>query len=324
MLPHFPRFSKLELKHKTPIEKITHQFPPYSDFNFTSLWTYNTDDSIEVSSLNGNLVVRFTDYISLKPFLSFIGKKDIHQTAQTLITYSNQVQLEPYLKLVPESVILATPTLTKDFDVVEDHDNHDYIVSAIDITHLPEEKYKRKKYLVERFKNKYPGFYTEFINLDDPRNRRMIIDLFVRWEKNAKKSRKDTENELTAITRLIDHHASLNVYALGIYHNTQLIAFNLYEITHGNFGISAFQKADKTFTGIYAYLSHASAHHLHSLGCTHINYEQDLGIEGLRLSKQLWKPVYYLKKYKLTPKKSAPSIPVTRKQQQQAHSKVHR
>lgn len=325
MLPRFPQFAKLELTHKPHIERITHVYPPYSDFNFTSLWTYNTDNSIEIANLNGNLVVRFTDYISLKPFLSFIGSNKIMQTAKELIAYSNHKRLEPYLKLIPDVVITTTPSLANEFVIEEDLDNHDYIVSASELAQLPEEKYKRKRYLVERFKRKYTNYSTSFLDLNDPTVRKKIVDLFVKWETNAHKSRKDTENELTAIIRLIEHHRSLNVHALGVFHDNKLIAFNLYEVTHTHFGISAFQKADKAYTGIYAYLSHASAHHLHSLGCTHINYEQDLGIEGLRLSKQLWKPVYYLKKYKITPKQKVKvSTPAPHKQRQQVRSKARR
>ena len=38
MIPEFPEFKKLELSNKEEIEKITQKFPPYSDFNFVSMW----------------------------------------------------------------------------------------------------------------------------------------------------------------------------------------------------------------------------------------------------------------------------------------------
>ncbi len=297
MIPIFPRFSKLKLKHKKEIEAVTSSFPPYSDYNFSSLWSYNTDDSIEVSLLYGNLVVRFTDYLTVKPFYSFIGTRSVILTSRMLLTFSQKNRIEPHLKLVPEFVIKSEPRMKKMFEISEDPDNHDYIVSARHITELPESLFKRKNYLVSRFKRKYPGYRVEFVDVRNPHIQNEMISLFERWEKNAGKSRKDTENELTAIRRLIDSVNDLEFHTLCIYHAGTLVAFTMYEKTFQKHGISAFQKADKTYTGIYAMLSHESAKHLYSLGCTYINYEQDLGIEGLRLSKSLWKPTHFLKKY---------------------------
>ncbi|MFH0773288.1 MAG: phosphatidylglycerol lysyltransferase domain-containing protein [bacterium] len=303
MIPLFPLFTKLDFSHKEDIEKLTHLFPPYSDYNFTSLWTYDTDSSIEISLLNENLIVRFTDYMTLKPFYSFIGRNQPIKTAHSLIDHSYKTNVEHYLKLIPEDVIRLDNALIKHFQVKEDQDNHDYIISVKDITLLPEEKYKRKKYLVDRFKRKYPSYRSHLMDLSKQPVQNEILDLFFLWEERAGKKRTETENELIAIKRLLAYHKKLNVYALGIFHDNSLIAFNLYEVTHGVYGISAFQKADKNYTGVYALLSHEAAKHLHSLGCNLINYEQDLGIEGLRLSKSLWKPVHYLKKYIISPKK---------------------
>jgi hypothetical protein len=36
---------------------------------------------------------------------------------------------------------------------------------------------------------------------------------------------------------------------------------------------------------------------LRALGCEFINFEQDMGIAGLKQAKRLWRPVKYLKKY---------------------------
>lgn len=303
MIPHFPRFAKLKLEHKSSIEKITSKFSPYSDYNFASLWSYNTDNSIEVSILNNNLVVKFTDYLTVRPFYSFIGKNKIKQTVKELLTFAKEKKVDLHLKLIPEAIIQADPSIYNHFTIVEDRDNHDYIISAKHVSELPIDIFKRKNYLVERFKRKYPQYKVKLIDLTNKINQQEILDLFAQWEKIGNKDRKETENELEAIKRLINSIHQIMFYTLGIYDGTKLIAFNMYEKTFNNHGISAFQKADKTYTGIYAMLSHEAAKHLRSLGCTHINYEQDLGIEGLRLSKSLWKPTHFLKKYIIKPKK---------------------
>lgn len=41
MLPEFPQFKNLELSDEEEIERHTHKFLPYSDFNFVSMWSWD-------------------------------------------------------------------------------------------------------------------------------------------------------------------------------------------------------------------------------------------------------------------------------------------
>jgi uncharacterized protein len=302
MIPKFPKFKKLEIQDKKEIENYVKSFAPYSDFNFTSLWTYNTEETIEISYLNNNLVVKFLDYIDKKHFYSFIGTKKILETIKILIKQAKKNKIDHSLKLIPQEVIDAEKRIKDFYLLKEDKDNYDYIVSASEIAKLDPIKFKRKRYLVDRFKRKYPDYKIKILDLRNEKVQKQIKDLFLAWEKQVKRSREETENELKAINRLLDHLKYLDIYGTGIYLNNKLVAFNTYELTHNKYGISSFQKADKSLTGIYAILTHEAAKHLHKLGCEFINFEQDLGIEGLRLSKSLWKPKHYLKKYIITEK----------------------
>ena len=47
---------------------------------------------------------------------------------------------------------------------------------------------------------------------------------------------------------------------------------------------------------------YATALHLEKRGVKYFNIEQDLGIDGLRKWKTSYQPVFFLKKYKITPK----------------------
>ena len=65
-IPTFPALKSISIDDRQSLEKYISSFPPYSDFNFMSLLTWNTDDCILVSKLFGNLVIQFDDYISRK------------------------------------------------------------------------------------------------------------------------------------------------------------------------------------------------------------------------------------------------------------------
>ena len=128
VLPQFPDFKKLEWTDRHSVEQFTKEFPPYSDFNFVSLWSWNTKDKMMLSQLNGNLVVLFYDYITDTPFLSFIGRNKLSETAHSLIEYSTHHFQEPSLKLIPE--IVATQLCSEHFAVEPDENSHDYILSV--------------------------------------------------------------------------------------------------------------------------------------------------------------------------------------------------
>lgn len=72
MIPEFPNFKKIELSDQKEIESFTSKFPPYSDFNFTSLWSWDTHTNMQISILNKNLVIRFNDYLSDSFFYSLL------------------------------------------------------------------------------------------------------------------------------------------------------------------------------------------------------------------------------------------------------------
>jgi len=88
VLPQFPDFKCLEWNDRKQVEQYTAPFPPYSDFNFTSLYAWDVDNKMRISDLHGNLVILFSDYVTGEAFLSFIGTNNLPETACTLIDYS--------------------------------------------------------------------------------------------------------------------------------------------------------------------------------------------------------------------------------------------
>lgn len=294
-------FKKLDIEDKEKLEEITHKYLPFSDFTFLSLFTYNTKGNVEYCFCNANLVIKFEDYIDGESFYSLIGDNKLKETIHTLLKYAKKEGLKYSLNLVPQTILDNDPSLHEVFKIVEDPDNFDYIISSVDVAELSHDKFHRKRKLIDDFKAKYPDLTVKPIELRDEKNHKDIIRLCNRWRKTNKKSKAETETEITAIKRLLSNaHHFPNLYALGIYKKNKLVAFNTFEVSTHSHGISSFQKADKKYDGIYAFLTHEMAKNMVELGCNYINFEQDLGIEGLRSSKNSWHPVNFLKKYKIT------------------------
>lgn len=301
MIPSFPEFKKVEMSDGKLIEHFTARFPPYNDFEFTSLWSYNIDGKNAFSFYNNNLIIRIHDFVTGEYFYSFLGINKIKDTITSLLEQSREDHFNPQLKLVPEIAILSTSEIGKYFLVMEDPDNFDYILSVKEIADFSGSKYQDKRNLVNRFKKGYPDHKIIQLDLTDLTTQREILNLFALWQKLKERQRDDSIIELTALERLFELSKFTKFQCLGVYSSSRLIGFSTFHTIWDGYAILSFEKCDVSFKGIYEYLNQETAKYLQILGAKYINYEQDLGIPGLKKAKMLWRPVFFLKKYTIEP-----------------------
>lgn len=301
MIPQFPEFKKLEISDQEEVDALTNPYLPYSDYNFTSLWNYDTENLVELSIVNGNLTILFTNYLTNKPFLSFIGNRQVSSSIGALLEESSSRGIAQELSLIPEDNI-NNIDLSQEFHVVPDEDNYDYVLSVDEISRLQSSKYRGKRNFVNRFIKEFGEIQPTILNLQDSKVQKEIEALFFLWEQQKNKSREETKTELLAIQRLFSIASKVNLVPFGIYVDAKLAAFSMDEITTHGYAAIHFEKASSEYVGIYSYLKYSSAKNLESIGCKYISYQQDLGIEGLRAAKQQWNPQYFLKKYKISKK----------------------
>lgn len=299
MIPHFPEFKKLEFEDKADIEKFTHTFAPYSDFNFMSMWSWDIQGEKYVSELNGNLVVRFDDYITGEIFYSFLGNNMPNETAEMLLDFSVKEGLPAILKLLPEDSIRGLDA--ERFEIIEDRDNHDYIYDVDVLLRMDGGKFKSKRRHLKFFEENFPHAVIKEINLNDQFVKDEIVHLSREWAQEKGKSSDESENELQAISRFLDSHKPEHFIAVGIYIDGKLVAVSKVE-KHDDHATYHFKKAlTSSFRGIEPYLMRGLVKILDLRGVKYLNREQDLGIPGLRESKESYGPSRYLKKFRLSP-----------------------
>ena len=133
MIPPFPQFKRLERTDKADIDSFTERFPPYSDFNFGSMWSWDTQNRVHVCGLAEHLIVQSADDVTGEPFYSFLGRGGVHshRIAEMLLARACAEGHAPKLKLVPHDVM--TPLHSANLRLWEDRASDDYIV---DVSHL--------------------------------------------------------------------------------------------------------------------------------------------------------------------------------------------
>jgi hypothetical protein len=185
------------------------------------------------------------------------------------------------------------------FSVCEDRDNFDYILCVDAMNSFQGASLHGQRNFVSRFRRQNHTTTRE-LDLTAHSIRQQLEDLLDRWTRTKQMSPEEIRMEFSALRKFFDYHALSECLALGVFEGERLIGFSVSEVLDGTYAIFHFEKGDTERIGIYPYLMQETARRLAAHGCRYINYQQDLGIDGLRKSKLSYQPRAFLKKYRVT------------------------
>lgn len=179
---------------------------------------------------------------------------------------------------------------SRGYEVREDRDNFDYLYRTEELARLQGRQLHRKKNLVNAFirNYRYEGrpLLDEYIS--------DALQVLEEWRADRKDpadygaAREGLErcNELVLCGGIYYVNGSPAGYTLGE------------EIAAGRMFVIHFEKALNRFKGLYQFVNMSFAAILPD-NYTYVNREQDLGNEGLRQAKLSYKPVGFVKKYRV-------------------------
>ena len=296
-IPEFPIFKNIELSDETEIKQFINicKFPPYADYNFINIWTWDINSKMMVSKLNTNLIVIFNDYVTNKQFLSFFGKNLIPETVAMLIDYSvSNFQINE-LKLLPEEI--SSELAKSEYKITRDRDSCDYIYSVKDLANMNNWPKSDNHYKsVNKFINLNPDYRIECSCINDVDKNKFFV-MFKKWSENKEIVNHFDLNEYKSFERLFEINDE-NTRIISLYIGNILLGFTVFEILPNEYAVAHFSKADiKLHQGIYDILIWEEAKYLNNLRIKYYDFEQDLGIPGIRFSKESFKPVFMLNKF---------------------------
>jgi len=254
---------------------------------------------MRLSVLNGNLIVKFTDYLTGRPFYSFLGNNNPNETAEKLLKFSTSEGKKAQLKLIPEESTHGIDL--EKFELKEDRDHFDYIYNLEELKSMQGGKFARKRNQVSLFLKNHPTATAKIFDLKDKNLQGHIINLFLEWLKIKKDKEEVFEShEEVAVSRLLLATDICRLVGIGVFIEEKLIGFFIDELTDSNYVVAHASKTDKVFAGVNSFLVRENALLLLSFSKELFNFEQDLGMANLRDAKTRFRPVKFLKKYKLT------------------------
>lgn len=274
----------------------TTQFQPYSDFNFTSLYCWSGETASEIALLNNNIVIRLPHYLDGSKVYSVMGTHKIDETLLELLAHTDD------LSLVPDVVInnIKNPEM---FTVNEDPDNHDYLYDIEKLSTLEGADYKKLRNKVNKFERDHSEhdlkiIVTTTIHSDRAKNIRAIDE---KWKKLHTGESLDIRSERQALEKLLENSDKLNLIIVELLIDGEIKAFSINELLAEGYAICHFEKALKEHHDYLAtYFVKIVAQEIKKHGCRFVNWEQDLGLEGLRHSKLSYRPALMLKKYSVS------------------------
>lgn len=299
MIPKFPEFKKIEISDEEIIRDFTHSLPPYSDFDFVTLWSWDVGEDRGISELNENLVVRFSDYLTGETFYSFWGNNHLKRTVEKLFEFALDNKHSTDLRFIAQHFVPAGFGVEDVAEILEDPDNHDYIYLVEDLVNYKGPQYAQARNLLSRFHRRNGEVSIRDIDLGLEKDKKLVLDVSERWQRNKGKY---VTREGAALRRLIDQSAAFKLISFGVMIDGIMAAYAISEVLHDGYAISHFVQADVSHPGLYSFIMQEIAKRVAKEGCVFLNYEQDLGLPGLRQAKKSYHPTHLLKKYAIVSK----------------------
>jgi hypothetical protein len=254
-----------------------------SEFTFANIYLFRRTHNYRISGLENELFV-ITGRDGENPFFMLpFGLPDENITRE-LFNNHHTMKAATFQQ--------AEKLKTMGYSVSEDRDNFDYLYSLEDLVNLTGRKFHKKKNLLNIFIRNNECQAKPLLEeyRDD------ALKILAEWKKQH-----DGPNDLLAAKEALEKMWPLQLCGGIFYINGQPVAYCLgEELALGESFVIHFEKAvlGEDFKGIYQYINQAFASILPEKYKT-VNREQDLGDPGLRHSKMSYRPVDFVKKYKV-------------------------
>ena len=200
------------------------------------------------------------------------------------------------ISLVDNEYIALYGDSFKNFDIVKDYDTADYIYIIEKLARLSGKKLQKKKNLISQFRKQYGDYEVSSLNAADAEECLSFSDQW--FDEHPEDKELGYKYERMALSLSFEYFDRLNLEGIVIRHNGRMIAFSIFSEQKEDMAIVHFEKFARDVKGSAQLINWETAKHLN--GRYHyINREEDMGIPGLRKSKQSYQPLMVLDSYKI-------------------------
>ena len=198
---------------------------------------------------------------------------------------------------VSEAFLHENAGFVEHFDVFEDAAASNYVYLAESLAKLPGRKYAKKRNLLAQA----AGLYTWNQEPITPANADACSEILdsIQVEEQPEMDL-NLQQELAALDYTLRHYLELGQEGLIFRTDGRPAAFSIYEAISPSTVAIHFERALRSYKGLYQVINWETAQVIAEEGFEFINREEDLGSPGLRDAKRSYNPIEIIPAYELT------------------------
>ncbi len=205
-----------------------------------------------------------------------------------LLDYAQNLSYKLKIFGISKEFIVRFSDFISNFELRQLRELDHYIYAAEDIAHLKGRNYQAKRNLINQFETNYQ-WTSEPITSENIQD---CIDLVkIIYPPEALDTHSFLPYELKALDYVLQNFQLLNEEGILIRVDGKVVAFSIFEPINPSTSIVHFEKAIKEYKGLYQLINRETSLKILSKGCSFINREEDMGIEGLRKAKLSYHPI---------------------------------
>lgn len=310
--PLFPNFRKLDIdSDKDTYNSFYKQFPIYADFSFGNLFIWiNLNNDLKVAQLENGLIYQCTNPLeNNQQTITILGNSFTNHSLDKLFDYQRNSGIQPKLSEVPEFVT-ETININK-YKITENRDSFEYLLSTHEHSELAGHSFSKLRRKVGCFRRLHEPANITWEICDKLTNEKVkqLSQLVNSWGLSYHDATESNEYieynnfEDKVIQKTLSYFNKLDMALLMVYLDDKPIAFVTYQFLpqKGYVTINHF-KVNYNIKYAFDFTTHVLATELHLAGIHTMNFEQDLGIPGLRAHKERLRPIDMLRKIDIEPK----------------------
>lgn len=287
-------FNTINLEDKNIIDGFfKKRYYEQSECTFTNLYMwrkyYQTEWAIDGNSLF--IKASYDDNTFLLP--PFGPDEDFADSLAKMKEYFKQISKPFVVKGVTADMIERLKEIgDTEFCITEDRNNSDYVYETKALIELKGRKYHGKKNHINHFKKIVEFSYIPITKELVP----ACIDFEIEWCKARGHFEDSLFQEKEGIIDALNNFEYLGFTGAALMVNDRIEAFTFGELINRDMAVIHVEKANHKLRGIYPVINQQFCENCWS-NIKYINREEDMGLEGLRKSKQSYCPVKMIDKY---------------------------
>jgi uncharacterized protein len=301
--PADPPPAPLRMEHRAQIEPLLRRFPqPISGYTFASLMAWNAVDQYEWA-IRGDqtLFITCTDYDGSRQHMQPVGAFSAASEAAFL---GGLAGLDRPARILDVSgrFLGEHAAFAAHFEVCSDRENANYICRAQDLALLRGGVYAKKRNHISKAERSFSWTAHPLTGESRSECLRILHDMATTWTPadESHENAPSLAEERLALEFTLSRFDELDQRGVLIRAEGRPVAFSIYEALDPTTAVVHFEKADRSFPGLCQLVSREVAKAILHHGYVFINYEEDMGMPGLRQAKLSYGPMELRPSYTLT------------------------